>query len=87
MRVEFHQSNLATTAAIAWGSEASAYVAGFPCTPYSLLSVTRRMLHDVNAQQLFRVLKRLRRYRPKVSLPELEIEPCDIAPFHLQCIS
>jgi len=47
--------------------EASAYAAGFPCTPYSLLSCTRKMLHDQNARQLFRVIKRLRRYRPKAS--------------------
>ena len=47
-------------------TKVSAYAAGFPCTPYSMLSTTRRMLHDSNAQQLFRVVKRLRKYRPKV---------------------
>ena len=47
--------------------KASVYAAGFPCTPYSLLSCTRKMLHDQNARQLFRVIKRLRKYRPKAS--------------------
>lgn len=47
--------------------EVSLYCAGFPCQPYSLLSSTRRMLADGNARQLFKVIKRIRRYRPKVT--------------------
>ena len=51
-----------------WGlPEVSLYCAGFPCQPYSLLSSTRRMLADGNARQLFKVIKRIRRYRPKVT--------------------
>ena len=42
-------------------------MAGFPCQPYSVLNNNRPLLSDDNAQQLFKVVKRLRRYRPKVS--------------------
>lgn len=43
------------------------YCAGFPCQPYSLLSPTRRMMYDENSNQLVKVVKRLRKYRPKVT--------------------
>ena len=65
--------------------EVSVYVAGFPCTPYSLLSTTRRMLHDQNAKQLFRVIKRIRRYRPKVSWIENVVVQCCAMHLHVRC--
>ena len=49
-------------------AEISMYVCGFPCTPYSLLSNTRLMLKDPNSAQLFKALKRVKRYQPKACL-------------------
>eukprot|EP00434_Breviolum_minutum_P009292 symbB.v1.2.008188.t2/scaffold450.1/size202773/7 len=46
------------------------YCAGFPCTPYSMLSPTRRLLNDENARQLFRVVKRVKCNRPKIVVLE-----------------
>lgn len=48
-------------------TEVSLYCAGFPCQPYSVLSNTRQMLSDPNAKQLLRVIKRIKRYRPKAA--------------------
>ncbi|CAK9040567.1 unnamed protein product [Durusdinium trenchii] len=51
-------------------SQVSVYCAGFPCQPYSLLSSTRRMMYDENSSQLVKVVKRLRKYRPKIVVLE-----------------
>ena len=45
------------------------YTAGFPCTPYSLLSSTRAMLDDVNSRQLWAVIRNVRVSQPMEPWP------------------
>ena len=43
-----------------WWRQVMVYTAGFPCTPYSLLSSTRAMLSDANSRQLWAVIRNIR---------------------------
>lgn len=46
--------------------EVCLYVAGFPCTPYSLLGLLKRF-EDPNSQPLFGIIRHLKKTQPAVS--------------------
>ena len=43
------------------------YVAGFPCTPYSLLHAGSELLRDQNARQFFKVIRNIKSTEPAAS--------------------
>lgn len=51
--------------------EACLYVAGFPCTPFSVLHGGSKLLGDKNAGQLYEVIRRLKRLCPAASCHSL----------------